>query len=228
MLIATGCGATTFVDGLASSVVLPPPLDDKADLKRTPIALGAMAFNEWFNDGYLPDVPLGWTSSTLLLTSDGHASATIDASFGGPAVPDVVSVRDALFWKVTGTVLLGSFGDSVTEDWSHVSGVWAAGSTPTTASFVIEGSFEIPPLEQRAHLVAAGLELTWVREWTTVSGVRYQVFAGERPARGPDSIASFDELAATPRAARFMYYQPRPPGSASSGAFNYLRWFATH
>ena len=229
-LVGCGVGNRFTAEGMGSELV-DPPLPDGGRL-TIPIRLGEMAFNEANNDGYLEGIAVGWTADTLLFTSGGRVRTTLEASYDGPTAPGTVEVQDALFWTMNGRTVWDYFGDAAIREWAPVTGVRAISSDTRTASFRIDGWFQVPPLEERKTegmtLTSASFELTWVRAWSTMAGVRYQVLAGPRPEVDPESMAAFDEVAPTPRRGRFLYYQARPVGAVATGGFDYVAWFETH
>ena len=104
------------------------------------IILGARAFNEPLNAGYVRDVVPTWHTDDLTISSIGQIAGSMRAAFAGNA-PTSDEHRDVLFWNVTGLYLAPPTGDVFRVSLSDVDGVVASASPdPVAVVFRLAGS----------------------------------------------------------------------------------------
>lgn len=196
-------------------------------LSETPIFIGEMTFNELNNQGFSEEYIVAWETSDLEITTDGKVTGTIHTSYEGPPVSNL-KFQDVLFFQVQGRYVHPQYGDYLYQYFGDVMPIMAEQSEENSAKFLIDGTFQTPPLvldrDGGMPLTSLNLTLTWVRVFKGESRIDVQVFAGdanrypEKPQLAFDSEPKF-------LTGRFGYYSRVPEEFIkSSSDYDYFTW----
>lgn len=217
-------------DGAMDVSVPPPDATDgnPSSVDNVKIIVGAMAFNEPMNDGYMKDIIPSWNTNDLTISSSGSIKVSLVVIFAGSA-PTADEYKDVLFWNVVG--YYPSTLDTQLVPLSDTLGVLASAPSDRSSSvFSLDGSFSLQTQgpADTGQLAAVAVGFTWVRVYRDTGGImRYQVFPGTQAAPDPSQEVRWDGGAAS-GSGSFSYYGPLEDGPSLGRSFDYPSWIRQH
>ncbi len=202
-------------------------------LSDIPVFVGEMTLNELNNSGFTQQYIVSWTSNDLRITTDGRVSGSFQVTCDGP-MASYSQFRDILFFQVQGRYIWPQYGDILHQPLSDVIPIIAQISDDHSAEFLVDTSFQIPPLvndiDGGMPLKNLELTLTWVRVYRSEQNLYVQVFPGDvnRYPNKPELRFNQKPQSLT---GRFGYYSVLPEDSLKGGRaiglqgeFEYYTW----